>query len=480
MRFRRLSSFGSSAFLFFSVLTLDGCLDLSLIRSREGSFNTELAPFASVKVIDPAGTGGGPRFGMRSGGVYYFSASDGVSGSELWRTDGTAEGTFQVKDIVPGASGSGPGDFVDVNGTLFFRADDGISGDELWKSDGTAAGTVLIKDIRSGSLSAVSPGGLIAGPGGVLLFGAFDGFDAGRELWRSDGTEAGTFILKDINPGGMNSSPIGFFSFGGAVYFRAVGVTGSELWKSDGTEAGTILVKDLYPGGGSGTPSIFFSGDYLLLLADDGVNGAELWRSDGTEAGTLFLKDLNPGPTGSSAGTARRVGDQVFFQANGGATGLELWKTDGTSEGTALVKDINPGAGHSSVRMAADVNGTLFFIANDGVHGFELWKSNGTEVGTVLVKDIVPGAGNGVREPLFGLEPSFAVMNGIYYFVADDGIHGEEIWRSDGTEAGTYLVQDFNPGSESSSPVLLEVHGGSLMFSAYRAGVGSGLWSLPP
>ena len=89
-------------------------------------------------------------------------ATDGSSGRELWKTDGTAAGTVRVADIIPGQDGSWPSHLTSVGSTLFFFADDGTSGRELWKSDGTAAGTVLVADIRPGGSSGSYPNDLTA------------------------------------------------------------------------------------------------------------------------------------------------------------------------------------------------------------------------------------------------------------------------------------------------------------------------------
>ena len=134
--------------------------------------------------------------------------------------------------------------------------------------------------------------------GGTLYFAAFDGVN-GRELWKSDGTQAGTVMVKDIRPGSLSSSPDKLTNVGGTLYFTANdGTSGTELWKSDGTEAGTVLVKDITPGSGSYSPptNLINVGGILYFTASDGVNGRELWKSDGTEAGTVMVRTFGLAP----------------------------------------------------------------------------------------------------------------------------------------------------------------------------------------
>jgi ELWxxDGT repeat protein len=158
---------------------------------------------------------------------------------------------FLVKDIRPGSTGSEPGRLANLNGTLLFSANDGILGEELWKSDGTAEGTVLVKDINPGLESGFSGNFYPWSPAkvnGTLFFAADDG-STGYELWKSDGTAEGTVLVKDINPGSNGSTPKYCANLNGTLFFGASeGVFGRELWRSDGTEAGTVLVKDIRPG----------------------------------------------------------------------------------------------------------------------------------------------------------------------------------------------------------------------------------------
>ena len=241
-------------------------------------------------------------------------------------------------------------------------------------------------------------------------------------------------LVKDIYPGASgpyphNSFPDKLTNVNGTLFFIANdGTTGNELWKSDGTAAGTVLVKDIHPGL-EGSRSVFLTdvNGTLFFRADDGSHGDELWKSDGTEAGTVLVKDIWPGafgpnPASSAPGNLTDVNGTLFFMANDGANGYELWKSDGTAAGTVLIKDIHPGASGSLPSNLTNVNGTLSFIAVDGVNGYELWKSDGTAAGTVLVKDINPGASGSFPDKLTN-------VNGTLFFSAADGTTGNELWE---------------------------------------------------
>lgn len=409
-------------------------------------------------------------------------------------SDGTAATTALVKDINPGTDGSDLQNLADLNGTLLFSAFDPTHGQELWKSDGTSGGTALVRDINpSGGSYPVS----LENVNGTMFFTASDGTLAGggidRELWKSDGTEAGTVLVKDvaINTYGLN--PERLTNVNGTLFFTANdGVNGRELWKSDGSAAGTVLVKDITPGTSDyGPTSLANLNGTLFFSADDGVNGRELWKSDGTAAGTVLVKDINNGSTGSNPDNLTSVNGLLFFSADDGKNGRELWESDGTAKGTKMVKDIYSGStnftyhgyyGHSHTHQTnssnpsnfLNANGTLFFVANDGTHGRELWKSDGTSKGTVLVADTQPGSGSS--------SPSYLTnVSGTVFFGANDGTHGWELWKSDGTAAGTVLVQDINPGSSSpyydgSLPSDLVNAGGTVFFRANDGTHGRELW----
>jgi ELWxxDGT repeat protein len=438
------------------------------------AFDVQLV--ADINTLQSNDASSSPEYFVQFGDVAYFTAETPAAGRELWRSDGTAAGTFMVKDINQGAgsafsSGRDPF-FTNVNGTLFFVADDGTNGFELWKSDGTEAGTELVKVIT------VRPGvncepALLTELNGLLYFRAGAAnkdiygpeLGGGPELWVSDGTEAGTKMVKDIAPEGQfgGSQIREITNFNGTLFFPADdGIHGRELWKSDGTEANTVMVKDIWPGNKyshSGPSDLTPVGGKLFFVARDEEHYRELWVSDGTEANTYLVKDI--GNHWGEPWHLTAVGDTLFFYANDGTSGWELWKSDGTETNTVMVKDINPGTGtstNSSWSSLTNVNGTLFFSANDGTHGFELWKSDGTEANTVRVKDTTGSAPSGLWD--------LTNVNGTLFFTAYDEAHGHELWKTDGTPANTVLVKDIRPGSDSASPDNLANINGTLFFAA--------------
>ncbi len=162
-----------------------------------------------------------------------------------------------------------------------------------------------------------------------------------------DRTLLSVVLVRDINPAAADASPFTLVGIAGTCYFSATdgagaGAHGEELWKTDGTLAGTALVKDINPGPNSSTPvGAIAVGNKLFFIANDGTHGVELWVSDGTALGTVMVKDINP--TGdSNPSNLTNVGGTVFFAATDGTHGIELWESDGTPAGTVMVKDINP------------------------------------------------------------------------------------------------------------------------------------------
>lgn len=381
-----------------------------------------------------------------------------------------------VIDINPGTSSSYPSQLTDVNGTLFFATGNYYSNvPKLQKSSGNLESTQTLFTSNAESIE------YLTNVNGTIYF-----FEANTEwisffpdlyptkLWKSDGTPGGTELVKDFGFQ-FQQRLRDVTSVNGLLMFSM----GGQPWISDGTTAGTRVLKNLFlpssnsfggeVGGDSLSKVLVNVGNEVYFAAVGEGAGLELWKTDGTESGTVMVKDIAPGAASSTPRNLTNVNGTLYFTANDGVHGEELWKSDGTSSGTTMVADIRSGSTSTFFQSLTNVNGTLFFAASDGVHGLELWKSNGTSAGTHLVKDIRPGSG--------GSQPGYLTnAGGILYFRADDGAHGFELWRSDGTENGTWMVRDLQLGNQSSFPTHLTAVGDTLYFSTIQSFLGRGLW----
>jgi ELWxxDGT repeat protein len=226
--------------------------------------------------------------------------------------------------------------------------------------------------------------------GGTLFFKLQDGNFQQFGLWKSDGTPAGTVLVKRVNVvGGVCERQYEDYcartatNVNGTLFFNSLSATafGGELWKSDGTAAGTIMVKQFVNSGHPFLEDMTNSNGTLFFTAWEPTHGLELWKSDGTAAGTAMVKDTGPdyqpysiNGSGDFADLTN-VNGALFFRWFDGTHGGELWTSDGTAAGTKLVKDLAPGPEGSSAYDLTNVDGTLFFGADDGTHGIELWKT---------------------------------------------------------------------------------------------------------
>ena len=444
-----------------------------------------------VKDINPGNSGSlqVPHFtGVNN--LLFFNAMNGTSGFELWKSDGTNAGTVMVKDIFPGIpsgiiSNSIP---TSYNSTLYFNANNGLDGIEPWKSDGTETGTVMIKNINTNNNfnSGHSNPSLLTNVNGTIFFRAFDEIN-GWELWKCDGTNSGTTMVKDINPGNLGNNPASSFpthltNINGTLFFGAFSpVFGNELWKSDGTSAGTVMVREINSNVNitSGNSELNFLTNVngtLFFTTNDGINGFELWKSDGTAIGTVLVKDIFPGYNiqdnyaySSDPRNLTNINGTLFFSARDQSnSNFELWKSDGTTVGTVKVREICAGNNGSDPTGLTNVNGTLYFSANDGINGMELWKSNGTENSTIMIKDLYSGA--------IGSAPAEIInINGSAYFTANDG-NGKDLFKTDGTAGGTVDYNLSNPGY--GGPSTLINLSGKLYFTLFTDLHGRELWVL--
>lgn len=360
-----------------------------------------------------------------------------------------------VKDIHP-TGDSYPSEMVVFKGRVIFDAEDDTHGRELWISDGTAAGTTLVKDINAGVGSA-NPKNLVVLNNKVIFT------RGGTELWQTDGTEDGTTQIS----GGTFVSISDQGLLGNMMIFSMNdGTHGWELWKTDGTQEGTVMIKDINPSGNSLPSSFIEFNGMVYFAANDGVNSKELWRTDGTAEGTVMVADISPGSGGSAPAALTVMNGQIFFNANDGTHGYELWKSDGTAEGTVMVKDIRTGSAYGSPGAFAVFKDLLFFVAYTDESGWEPWATDGTEAGTYQLAETKPGVNTS------GLgDVEFTPLNGSLLFAGADG----QIWRTDGTPEGTTRLKEINP-TGSAGIYNLTILGSYVYFSADDGTHGYELW----
>lgn len=414
---------------------------------------------ASQRIADlnPADAGSSHAWLRAAGPSLYFLDLANPSLPMLRRTSGAPGSTAALgvvqPDLVVGDPAQGP---AALGGSLFFENRTLASGLELWTIGSADAAPRLVRDISPGALSTTLD--LLTPSGGLVYFRVTDGATV---VWRSDGTEAGTFAV---------SSPTGaagnFADLNGVLVFvgRASPSDPPALWKTEGAAAGAVRIRSLpwlsiggtpitpVPGAGESGVAFFASGS----LAPE---GRELWKTDGTEAGTTIVRDIVPGPGGSSpsqitaAGVEHDGRARVYFVAGTPEAGAELWTSDGTFDGTRRVIDLAPGAASAQIQNlcaalreqgpGSATTARAFFTAQPGPGGARLFTSDGTEVGTFALPPV-----NALGDAAIGnLTPTR--RGGKVYFTADDGVHGLELWVSDGTPEGTAMVQDLWPGPGS-------------------------------
>jgi ELWxxDGT repeat protein len=375
-----------------------------------------------VKDINAGAADSKPRNLVVANNKLFFTAETAAEGRELWATDGTEAGTKIVKNILSG-TGSGIREetkLVVYNNQVYFSANDG-TGAELWKSDGTDAGTTIVKDINFGT------------PENLVVFQNKLFFFLSADMYSTDGTVAGTVKIKNLS-----SSPsllhVGTpYAYNNKLYL-SVGLDGyysAEPWVSDGTDAGTKLLKDLVPGAANGSSPENFYGFKNFVYID----GTGFWRTDGTEARTVRLV---PYPSRSGQGerlTFANDGNKMYFaaftQANG--FGKDLWVTDSSGLGTKVVLYINGEVLGSDPAWFTSANGKVYFTAGNFDNGRELWVTDGTPLGTKIVAEIVRGwDGGNPQNTIF--------WNGNLYFAATTAANGTELWKFALPTATTDLI----------------------------------------
>ncbi len=399
-----------------------------------------------------------------------FVAWNPVSGREaIWATDGTVGGTPILLDEGPDRESRWTWSVGSLPGVVLWSMTGPNGTRDLWRSDGTRAGTLRLATVGA----AQFPGGCTDGLGVAALGKVwFCGQDArGGELWVSDGTPAGTRRFRDLRPGPQSSGPSRFVAAAGRIYFLASrNLETTEVWTSDGTADGTQPVF----GGAQPDPSLVGSsyllgavGARLLFERNEAGNLRHLWSTDGTPAGTVRLLPAYGGNwDGYAAGWALEVGSRAVFVYRTPELGYEPWASDGTPAGTAPLADLAPGPEDGArTRFVAGHDGAYFCSYFDDV----LRRTDGTPGGTVAIADIYPCSWLWASAVL----PDTTLFNACWssYCEPHHDCDYCYLWRTDGSAAGTSPLWP-RVGRASSSPWPLTPGGRGLVFGARSDGSG--------
>ncbi|MEJ7596179.1 MAG: ELWxxDGT repeat protein [Planctomycetaceae bacterium] len=362
-----------------------------------------------------------------------------------------------------------------------------------------AADVSVLKDIATGTPSSLGSTQFTEATNrmvhfnGWTYFGAYD-LTHGSELWRTDGISTELFI--DVFPNSGSSSPTNLYATEDKLYFVANAGTGFRtLFVTDGTAIGTQqLTTNGNPGDAQGT----FNGTTYFYQQGLMTSSGAFWKSNGTVAGTInlgrgssestiysfaqfdgalfysgqstsggqTLHKLTPGTDEFSEVATVPLdvqeltvaGDTLFFLGKDSSSGpYRLWKLTSANGTPEAVAQLGP-----SAQNFTSIGSTLYFTYFSSAGGVELWKSNGTNAGTVQVKDINPGSSSSSPHLL-------TPVGSTLFFTATTAANGEELWKSDGTDVGTVLVKDIVPGSGSGAPAVLFNHNGTLVFPTRTA-----------
>jgi ELWxxDGT repeat protein len=394
-----------------------------------------------------------PRFMVELDGMYYFVTQF----KDLWQTDGTPENTTQISISGPAVLLGDPitglaavdGKLIIFGGYSFLLLDNNqlVNNEPALVDLATLTFHPLrnINQIEYASSNAKEPYQF----GEKVLFLANDGI-VGQEIWITDGTTEGTHLLKDINPAGGINSPLYL-----PLQDRVVIVLQDQLWITDGTTEGTFRLKDF----SEINSGIFYhykenfcliGGELFFRVTSAGYES--IWKTDGTVEGTHLINNI------LTSGNLRSLNNRLFHFSNCCGSGAGIYEIDLTSFETSLFYRLEK----SPIQVSSEIDGFIYFKLDN-----DLWRTNGTLEETSLTKEI-----DNVE-----YSSSFEGVNSKVLFESYGDNAGLELWVSDGTEGGTHILRDFNPGSFSSSANFLYNSGNILFLSLNDGSHGKELWA---
>ena len=418
-------------------------------KTRQKQDNTNPCTSSMVKDILPGSGSANIRLATPFGNKLFFFVNDGTHGYEPWVSDGTEAGTYQIAEINPNGDALGDGSYakpIVFEGSIYFSAKDETNLHYLWKTNGTKDHAVKVdpQALKADSLTTLDD----------ELF-IFSGSSTWT-LWKTNGD--GLTKVRDFTNDSRGSSAatangwLFFFTYGN-------GLGGTKLWKTNGTE--TEIVR-AFPALSHYVPGILIAANNLVFFAPiEEPYGIELWQSDGTT--TQLVQDLN-----LNGGTLFTdpvvISDTLYYFGDDGVQGV-LYRTRGKSTGIEKVFD-------RSMMWMKNIGGKLYFdMKIDGKKPLSrMAVSSFGEPGTV--QTLTSASGD------YTVGDAVAWYRGWVFFSATDANHGQELWVTDGTPEGTHICVDIQTGIESSSPTSFFVLNGKMLFIADDGMHGAELWSL--
>ncbi len=385
-----------------------------------------------------------PRSFVSMSDIALFQADDNIHGTELWRTDGLAEGTTLVEDMTPGPSGSRIQNLGCPNDGCIWFLNDGLVLYDEERDNWTqlTTGSETVRNARSAFHTT-----------GSSLF-ALETSLSGTSFWLRAGSESNLTLLSDVENPRDPTRVLGFVDGKWIIQvgtgIRALTPSGSSEELHVATHAGSLFW-------GVTLDERVIVGFPTGMLSTDGTPDGTATFSNAFDPVNLFVK----------------LGNRVLYPAISSGIGTELMISDGTSNGTLPLADLIPGVGSSSPRNLFAFGENVYFTAlsTDGVR--VLWKTDGTDAGTSIIWDDFGPVHGGILSffPLVALDDRFL-------FTIDHSTFGRELWMTDGTTAGTLMLADIIPGPEGSDPQHAGRTGRNVVFSAFTPDVGRELWSI--
>lgn len=353
-----------------------------------------------IKDIKPGAASGMDQVNSNNSAGYrilngncYFFADDGINGMELWKTDGTANGTVMVKDIKTGAGGYS-GQFTSespLNGNIIFYANDG-TGFDLWKTDGTTEGTIKISNLKLAVIpyivSSITKKTFVVLNNKMFFF-------INQALQVLDGV---TFTLSSLESNGSWTPVNPLIPFQNQLYFFRQTGNIVSLWRTDGTLNNTTLIKNnLYTAVYNGNTYVPIRSAVnsncmyieMKLTTKGTYFTSELWKSDGTDVGTELIMAFN-----SQLNDMLCIKDKLYFSAFLDNLNNGIWVSDGSAVNTTLLYSFGlttyTSFGGTATWSSSfnNLNDSLIFYKNLGYGDKSVFLTNGTSNGTNKILDL--------------------------------------------------------------------------------------------